>query len=69
VSATSEEKHIGKSIENMLREIFEKELSGDPKARDLALKILEEYKSRGRKGVKELLESLVEQYDASLEGA
>jgi len=69
VTLTSEEKYLGKSIENILREALEKEFSRDPETLNLAIKLLETYKVRGSRGVKELLYSLVEQYGSSLKGA
>ena len=69
MTLTSEEKYLGKSIENILREALEKEFSRDPETLNLAIKLLETYKVRGSRGVKELLYSLVEQYGSSLKGA
>ncbi|MFZ8854913.1 MAG: hypothetical protein ACO2OQ_01955 [Thermofilaceae archaeon] len=56
----SEERFIGASVEREVRRLLEQELAENPKALSLALQILEAYTKGGRKGVAQLVRSLVE---------
>ncbi|MEM0087693.1 MAG: hypothetical protein QXT33_06230 [Thermofilum sp.] len=54
------ERYMGVSVERVLREVLRRELSDDPEALRLAEEILQAYVTRGRRGVKQLVEAMLE---------
>uniref|UniRef100_A0A7C1T0T3 Uncharacterized protein n=1 Tax=Thermofilum pendens TaxID=2269 RepID=A0A7C1T0T3_THEPE len=60
MSLLSEERFIGVSVEREVRRLLEQELAANPEALSLAQRILEAYAKGGKKGVAQLVRSLVE---------
>lgn len=56
----SHERYMGVSVERTLRDMLQKELAKDPEALKLAMEILQAYVTGGRKGVKQLVEAMLE---------
>jgi len=56
----SEERFIGVSVEREVRRLLEQELAANPEALSLAQQILEAYAKGGKKGVVQLVRTLIE---------
>jgi len=56
----SQERYMGVSVARTLRELLRRELQDDPEALELAEKLLEAFAVRGRRGVRRLLDELLE---------
>lgn len=54
------ERYMGISVERMLRDILQRELSKDPAALKLAEEILQAYVTGGRREVRRILEAMLE---------
>lgn len=56
-------RHMGKGIEDTLREELEEQLKDDPETLNLALQLLDVYVHEGRRGVRRLIARLAEADD------